>query len=176
MDISAEIRDLYRKDKREAFRLLFDTCREGLFLFSLGLVHDISAAEDVVQDCFADFWANDRMKNISEDTVKYLMGAVYHASLNHLRRNKRREALHEKFGTEDQGAPSEPDPEYVRRMGRIYEAVGELPQERRRIFLMIVVEGMKYQAVADRLGISINTVKTQMKRAVGALREAFGES
>lgn len=36
---------------------------------------------------------------------------------------------------------------------------------------MICAEGMKYQDVADALGVSINTVRTQMGRSMKFLRE-----
>ena len=37
--------------------------------------------------------------------------------------------------------------------------------------MMICAEGMKYQDVADTLGVSINTVRTQMGRSMKFLRE-----
>ena len=53
----------------------------------------------------------------------------------------------------------------------LYKALNELPEERRKIFLMICLEGMKYQEVAEKLHISINTVKKQMGRSFKFLRE-----
>ena len=57
---------------------------------------------------------------------------------------------------------------------KLYLAIEMLPEERRRILHMVCMEGMKYQEVADCLGISINTVKTQMGRAFQFLRRALG--
>ena len=56
----------------------------------------------------------------------------------------------------------------------MYLAIETLPEERKRVLHMVCMEGMKYQEVADRLGISINTVKTQMGRAFQFLRRALG--
>ena len=53
----------------------------------------------------------------------------------------------------------------------LYAAINQLPLERRRVFMMICAEGMKYQDVADALGFSINTVRTQMGRSMKFLRE-----
>ena len=46
-----------------------------------------------------------------------------------------------------------------------------MQEERRRILHMVCMEGMKYQDVANQLNISINTVKTQMGRALQFLRK-----
>ena len=56
-------------------------------------------------------------------------------------------------------------------MEAIYVAINQLPEARRKIFTMIYLDGMKYQEVADKLSISINTVKKQMGRAFKTLRE-----
>ena len=57
---------------------------------------------------------------------------------------------------------------------KLYLAIETLPEERKRVLHMVCMEGMKYQEVADCLGISINTVKTQMGRAFQFLRRALG--
>lgn len=41
------------------------------------------------------------------------------------------------------------------------------------IFTLCCLENMKYQEVADKLGISINTVRTQMTRAFKSLRDTL---
>ena len=56
----------------------------------------------------------------------------------------------------------------------LYAAIRQLPEERRKIFTLICLEGKKYQEVADMLQISINTVKTQMGRSFQFLRKMLG--
>jgi RNA polymerase sigma-70 factor (ECF subfamily) len=51
------------------------------------------------------------------------------------------------------------------------DGIGNLPDACREIFLLSRNEDMKYCAIAEKLGISINTVKTQMKIALARLRE-----
>lgn len=165
---------MYRTDEEGAFRLLFDSCRRPLFLFAMRILNDRRAAEDVIQDCFVDFWANDRIKSVSGDIVRYLFGAVNNASHNHIRKTVRMENLHRR--TEGDRADFQPEPEHddPARTERLYGCVARLPAEQQRIFLMIAVDGAKYREAADRLSISINTVKTHMKRALSSLRYCFG--
>lgn len=174
MDVSAKIRALYKCDEKRAFRLLFDTYRHILFLYALRLVREKQGAEDVVQDCFMDFWINRRIETVSGDIGKYLLGAVHRTSMNYIRKNMRLGNLLNKLKNYPVVMLTEIEYEFRPELKRLYEAIALLPEDRRRIFMMIAVEGMKYQAVADSLGISINTVKTQMQRALKSLRDSFG--
>lgn len=170
MDVSEKIRTLYRENPEEGFRFLFEVCHKIALSFSLRIVGDENIAKDVVQDCFVDFWISRRIETVSGDIVKYMLSATMYASLNYLRKNKRFDHLHNTETLLQQFPQSETEQEYVPEIKKIYENISTLPRNRREIFIMIAIEGMKYQDVADKLGISINTVKTQMKRAVKTLR------
>ena len=56
---------------------------------------------------------------------------------------------------------------------RIHEAIQSLPEKCREIFILACVEGLKYREVAERLDVSVNTVKTQVKSAYAKLRFDF---
>ena len=55
----------------------------------------------------------------------------------------------------------------------VWDAVEELPERCRLVLKLVVLEDMKYAEVAERLDISINTVKGQMKIAYRELRKKF---
>jgi RNA polymerase sigma-70 factor (ECF subfamily) len=67
-------------------------------------------------------------------------------------------------------------------LGRLFEkeimnildhGINNLPDACRQIFILSRNENMKYNEIADKLGISVNTVKTQMKIALVRLRETL---
>ena len=58
---------------------------------------------------------------------------------------------------------------------QLYCYIEELPAEQRRIILMRI-EGHTWEEIAERLEISINTVKTQKTRSYKFLRERLGDS
>nr|WP_290638593.1 sigma-70 family RNA polymerase sigma factor [Labilibaculum sp.] len=53
------------------------------------------------------------------------------------------------------------------------KAIAELPEQSRKVVVCVMVQNMKYQEAADELGVSINTVKTNLKRGVLKLREVL---
>jgi len=58
-------------------------------------------------------------------------------------------------------------------MAAVQSAVDELPSKRREIFLMAKDNGLSYQEIAEIQNISVNTVKTQIKRALKALSSSL---
>ena len=50
-----------------------------------------------------------------------------------------------------------------------------LPAKCREIFILGCVDGMSYKEIAEQLGISVNTVKTQMKVAYKKIKSEFEE-
>ena len=55
----------------------------------------------------------------------------------------------------------------LREMMRV---VDELPEEQRKVLLLVALEGLKYDEVADMLGVPIGTVMSRLSRAREAVR------
>ena len=173
MDRHDEILNMLKRGDEGAFRIFFDEYYGLLVLFATSILNDVDEAEDLVQECFVNFWISRRFEGISGSLNTYLHQMVKHSAMNHLRNHKRRksrqdEAIQEIYKDEEQNTE-----EHAQNFDLLYETIDRLPEERRRIFKMICVEGLKYQEVSERLGISINTVKTQMGRAFKFLRDAL---
>jgi len=66
-----------------------------------------------------------------------------------------------------------PDEELIQDENRkaVLSSIDQLPDRCRQVFIMKKYDELTYNEIADILGISINTVKTQMKRAFKSLFE-----
>jgi RNA polymerase sigma-70 factor (ECF subfamily) len=58
---------------------------------------------------------------------------------------------------------------------RIGEAVEELPQEQREVFLLRQLHGLAFKEIAEIVGVSSNTVKSRMRYALERLRSVLGD-
>ena len=58
---------------------------------------------------------------------------------------------------------------------RIAEAVEELPEDQREVFLLRQVEGLAFKEIAAVVGVPENTVKSRMRYALGRLQRALSE-
>lgn len=169
------ILELFKTDERKAFQLLYDTYFETLVLFANQVTGDAEAAEDIVQDCFVKFWMNKPFATLPSGLDKYVFQAVKFSSLNYTRGDQRKRNLHENVTREmmvDEELPGETETDMLE---MVYRMVDLLPEERRNVFLMVFVDGMSYQEVADKLQISKNTVKTQLSCSLKFLRETLKE-
>ncbi len=161
---------LFQTDEERAFNQLYVAYYEPLVLFAHQIIGESAAAEDVVQDCFVDFWTSKRYKTLEAGLDKYMFQAVKYSSLNYLRGNQRKKALYDRVVQEMDKEEEMKMEEEVDVMAEVYKTIDLLPEDRKRIFLMLFVEGRSYQEIADALQISKNTVKTQLSRALGFLR------
>lgn len=60
------------------------------------------------------------------------------------------------------------------RRTKLREALEELPQQMRACVKMSVVEDLQYAEIAERLGVSVNSVKVQIHRARKVLAQRLG--
>lgn len=133
--------------------------------------------EEVVQETFMRLWmGRDKLTE-----VRSLRAWIYTIAANECykflkKRSSREQGPIEKDEAVDGGndaVAEEMDLKEVRRL--IIEAVGRLPAQRRRIYQMSRDEEMKIPEIAERLGISPNTVKNTLVVSLGFIRHYLAE-
>lgn len=141
--------------------------------FACRFLKDMDEAEDVVQDVFVAFLERDTAIRKQDSTTKaFLYAAVKNACLNRLRR----EGM---AGRYLQHAPPEETDErdalyhliHAEVIGEIHQAMDTLPPGCALVLRKGYLEGLKNPEIAEQLGVSINTVKSQKQRALLLLRE-----
>lgn len=131
-------------------------------------------AQEVVQEVFLKLWIyRSALKDIENPTA-YVYRTVSNMIANRFTKLKREYTLIRELAAENQQL-LEPDINYTDLKTRYASAVGELPRDRKKIFLMRQ-EGLMPTEIAQELGVSINTVKTQLKRAFSSVRESLIKS
>ncbi|GGB05618.1 DNA-directed RNA polymerase sigma-70 factor [Brucella endophytica] len=153
---------------------LYETEHTRLRSIVRRLIGNPNVAEDVVQQAFANILAR---TDETAANFAYVRQAVRNLALNHLRDTRRRGEA-ELTGFElDTIADERPSPEmaalYRSELRRLLQAVAELPPRRREAFTLNKVEGLSYDEIAERMGISRNTVISQIVSAMLALDRAL---
>jgi len=160
----------------DTFERLYGKYYVYLCMIAMHIVRNKDDAEEIVSDVFVRLWNSaDRIKEI-RSVKAYLVKAVHNTSLNYIEHNRKFRQT-ESINARDLNILAW-DSDYP--VGHLYEkelldiiikCVEELPDSCREIFLLSRDKNLKYSEISDRLGISLNTVKTQMKIALSGLRE-----
>lgn len=150
---------------------LFKEHHRNLSNLAYNVVRDREVAKDVVQEVFMRLWNNRERLDFGGQITHYLTKATAHTALNHLRSSRKLTSIdNESVGnvTNPQGHD---DYSYREFEQKVNEAIERLPPKCRTIYLLSRNEGMKYQQIADALGLSIKTVENQMGIALEKLRQ-----
>lgn len=158
-----------------SFEQLFKQYFARLCYFSFQLVGDKETAEDIVQETFIKYW-NQRDEVATHNVVikNFLYTAVRRASLNVIRHDK----VVQLYLQQQDPSPID-DACIVHTIiqsevyAEIYRAIESLPKSCQRISRMSYLEGLKNSEIAEQLGLSVNTIKTQKQRALQLLRLKF---
>lgn len=147
-----------------------------LSFFALKYTKSYSEAEDIVQSVFEKLLEKDIDLENDKALKSYLFSAVHNESLNFIKRDN----IKKKFTDYSINHESESDESnyLLDRMEaeilfEIFSKIDALPKECNKVFKLSFIENYSNQEIADKLGISINTVKSQKSRAKQILRESL---
>lgn len=143
------------------------------FLMSCKYLKDPVLAEEIVNDVFLKIWEDGDKLKIESSLKSYIYKAVINRSINALNKSKR-EMIHR------QDVRTMPEESYELRQieenelsVKLYAAIDRLPDQCKRVFEMSRFEDLKQQEIADKLGISVKTVKNHITIALKQLSIAL---
>ncbi|BFO08941.1 sigma-70 family RNA polymerase sigma factor [Serratia rubidaea] len=135
--------------------------------FALWLTRDVHQADDLVQATLERALAKWATRRQQASLKSWLFTILYREFLAEKRRAKRYWGLLNRMKSDDN--PAWPSAEQEMATQSMLEAFGRLPEEQRSLLILIVIEGLSYQEVADMMDIPIGTVMSRLSRARQAL-------
>jgi RNA polymerase sigma factor (sigma-70 family) len=137
-------------------------------------------AEDILQDVFYQFIGNTQP---IEQMTAWLFTVARNKIIDR-QRKKRPEALEDVFGdeeAEDGGlnwteflfdASDNPEKDYLRTLfwEELNNALNELPEEQKQVFILNELEGVPFKEIAEQTGETVNTLLSRKRYAVLHLR------
>ena len=169
--------DGFNQKNSKAWEYLYKDYYTALCAYVFKIVGDESVAQDIVQDSLIAIWKADLRFSHMKKLTCYLYKAVYTNAIQYLRTEKLHQTLlksyqEEEFDITDQHFALTVQEELTRQL-RL--CINDLPEEQRKIILLSL-EGLSGNEIAEQLGISIHTVKTQKNRSFKYLRTKLGGS
>ena len=158
-------------DAYAAITALYDAHYRSLVRLATLLVHDISTAEEVVQDSFVALHAGLHRLRDSEKTLSYLRAAVVNRSRSVLRHRV----------VVDRNAPKPPPDMPSAEHGAmallersaVVAALRSLPERQREVVVLRFYGDMSEAQIATTMGITRGAVKSHTSRAMSSLRSVL---
>ena len=173
-DRDKEIQRLLQEMPEEGFRLLFDVYHMQLCVYVVQLTDSFQLAEDIVQDFFVAFWERKYYRAITVNFRSYLYTSVHNAALAVLKKKK---LVPMELLT---GVPVEIPQESVlereeleRQEKELMLKLEKLPKQEIAAIKAVILENKKCVEAALELGMSVNTLKTHLARALKKLRKDY---
>lgn len=156
----------------QAFLTIFNAYRKEVYAYSLSILKSQTYAEEIVQEVFLKIWIKRNDLDVSLELKPYIIVITKNMCLNFLKKaaydNKMREEIFYQSQKSFNPIYNQIREKELKRIQK--KALDLLPPRRRLIFEMSRNEGKSYKEISQELGISINTVKSQMNKALETLR------
>ena len=156
----------------DAFCELYATYKNRLIYFAMRFLKSREYAEDVFQDAFTVVWQSRRFINHDASFSSYLYTIMRNRILNQLRNAANEEKLKESILSQALDYTEDTKREVMLNdlKSLISHALQQLTPRQREIFEMSREAQLSHKEIADKLGISINTVQEHISTSLKLIR------
>lgn len=173
MQLNSESDLLFRVSQGDeaAFAQLFNTYQNRLGAFVMQLTGSRPMAEEIVQEIFIRIWEKREKLSQVEHFHSYLYAVARNYSLSFLKKLGRELARKQAWELSVVEAQDQEEDTTIKNYRRIIdEAISELPSQRQKVYLLSRDEGLRQAEIAERMAISLETVKKHMVLALRSIR------
>jgi RNA polymerase sigma factor (sigma-70 family) len=157
-------------EQRDFVQQLVERYRNSLERHVAGLLGSRTDAEDIVQETAARLLAIQNLEPHEARARSYMFRVATNLAWD--RHRQRRESSVEDLDPARQTVLCADTPDAIvdldRAIDEITRTLLALKPRCRRVFLLRAAEGLEYEAIAERLGVSKRTVEREMKHALDA--------
>lgn len=161
-----------------AFDVIYERYWDLLLRIALQKVGDMDVAMDLVQDLFVDIWQKRHTTLVKTSLKAYLVSALYFKVFMHFRKEgvqqkhiDHYQAFSETEESGDLSATVRYEENYEHLLSAIEKSVLEMPDRMKVVFQMKYYNSLNNQEIADNLGLSTQTVKNQLSKALQQIRK-----
>ena len=156
----------------QAFRHLYDQYSPRIYSLGMYLTHSTVMAEELVQDIFEKLWTKRQILPGIDNFPAYVRAMVRNTANSQLRRIAHERLILKQLAygqpAGERSTEAALEQEGFRKLWT--EAIDQLSPRTREVYLMSRQEGLKNGEIAERLGISIYTVKEHLQKALASIR------
>ena len=170
-----------KKGSEKAFYTLYTLLFPNLIKYVRQIVKDVLLAEDIVQELFIKIWRDRDSINIIGQVQTYIYKMAHHAAINklqHLATSKNKvnrtvsdeewQFIRDTYQVDDD-LTGQIEAEELDACIRL--TIETLPAKCREAFMLSRYDEMSNEEIAQKMGISVNTVRTHLYHALEVIRQ-----
>jgi RNA polymerase sigma-70 factor (family 1) len=168
---------LMSSDDQEAFTLLYRHYWQDLFVIAAKVLRGKEEAADVVQDVFLSLWNRRHELNIEGSLGAYLHTSARYKAIHYIEKNITRRdylALFTDIAVNALPPSAEIRLQLKEVQQAIHDTVAKMPPKMQEVYRLSRQEHLSHKEIADRLGISAETVKKHIRHAMQMIKLALG--
>jgi len=162
----------FKRGSSDALCRIYEKYKDNLLRLALALLNDSTAVEDIVHDSFISFAQSSEHLKVGGNLKSYLAASVANRARNWNRAKKRQETT----GLNEAGmiisGLKRPEQWIIdnEQFCRLNDALAQLSYQQREVIILHLQGGMKFKAIAELQGVSINTVQSRYRYGLNKLR------
>jgi RNA polymerase sigma-70 factor (ECF subfamily) len=164
----------------DAFEVFYERHADAAFALAHRICGSAAAADDVCQEAFVDAWRSAGRYDARLGSARsWLLTIVHHRAIDQIRRTTRvrdrtvndEEAAERVVSADDTERAALATAERAEAQGLL----ATLPEEQRHVVSLAFYSGYSHSEIAEMLDTPLGTIKSRMRRALGALRDHLEE-
>lgn len=170
-----ELLDLLKAGDPSAYTEIYKRYSPLLYVHAFKKIRHREEAKDVIQEVFTTIWTKRADLTIKTNLAGYLYSCVHHSVLNLITRQKTQTKYVESlqhFLTE--GCAADDRIREKDLSGIIEREIAALPEKMRAVFQLSRRDYLSHKQIAQKLDLSEETVKSQVKNALKILKLKLG--
>jgi RNA polymerase sigma-70 factor (ECF subfamily) len=170
--MEAQLLALVRQGDQAALARLFELYSKLVYSVALRVLRDPAAAEDILQEIFMQIWNTPTSFDAARGNFGgWLVILSRHRAIDLLRKRRPSDSIEDIQLASSHDLGQETERNLL--LWRVRLVLEELPPEQRKVLDLAFFDGLTHTEIAERTGDPLGTVKTRIRLALKALREAF---
>jgi RNA polymerase sigma-70 factor (ECF subfamily) len=161
-----------------AFKKLFDSYWKRVYRMALQKLPREEDASDITQDVFYIIWKNRGYWHVKSNIEAYLLSMLRHKIYDFYAQRDRLPIfvpLNEQEEYWDYSFQEGEQEDFSEENQLVKKEIDAMPDKMREVFILSRFENLSAQQIADKLGISVQTVRNQISSALKRFKLRFGD-
>lgn len=165
-----------KEGNEQAYTYLMDAYYHQLCLYADGLIRNIFAAEDIVQNVFVRLWVQRDKLKIDQSFKSFLYKSVYNEFIDQYRKNQLLSTVEKTyFETLNTFVMDDNSETFEQMLLVINKEIEKLPPKCKEVFILSKKEGLTNKEISEYLKVSVKAVEAQITKAFSLLSNSLDE-